>query len=447
MAGQQGQDLRLAAVHLLAEAGELELERSPHLAKLAHRDRQLARALVLGVLRNKNLLDFYLSHFLKSGMPEQLPPPVLNILRVALFQLKFMDRVPDHAAVDQAVELTRKLGVDGLSGLVNGVLRNCLRGWDKVPEPIPGSNPVRYLETVYSHPGWMAARYLERFGLANAKKLLAANNTQPPLVLRDEAVAAKGVSRLAGQFKQAGVQTRAGRFTAEALEILTPGTYPPELPGYALGLFYVQDEAAMLVSRLAAAGYSSGPVVAACAAPGGKATHLARLLPDAAVLACDSSSRRLGRMRANLERLGLGDRIELVSADARCPAVSPGCAGLVICDVPCTGTGVIRRKPDIRWRIGPGDLKVLSQLQFEILIASSALVAPGGGLVYSTCSLEPEENIRVVERFLAEKGGFSLVPAGGIVPAVVVGESGCLETLPQRHSIDGTFAALMVRNG
>ncbi|MBW7994997.1 MAG: 16S rRNA (cytosine(967)-C(5))-methyltransferase RsmB [Candidatus Glassbacteria bacterium] len=447
MPGRQGQDVRRAAVELLAEKGEIELDGSPRLAKLDSRDRALACQLVYGVLRNRNLLDYYLARFLKSGDPAELPPVVLNILRTALFQHRFLDRVPDHAAVSQAVELSRAMGFGGLDGLINGVLRSTIRGWDSVVLPDFTSYTRSYLEVRHSHPGWMVSRYLDRFGPVEAERLLAANNKPARLVLRDEIAAGGGKSGLAEILAEAGIELSSGKYSPEALVIDTPGVNPAGLAGFESGLFYVQDEAAMLVGRLAAGDGVRGPALAACAAPGGKATHLARLCGDAVIVACDSSERRIERMLKNLDRLRLTDRVMMACCDARKPALRPRSASLVICDVPCTGTGVIRRKPEIRWRIDREDIDLLGVLQLEILRVSAGLVAPGGALLYSTCSLEPEENRQVVEKFLAGSGDFKLDPAGKYLPEETVGPRGYLDMQPHVHGTDGAFAARMVRTG
>ncbi len=447
MSGLRGQDVRRTAVEILAESGEIELDRDSRLARLKAKDRALARALVLGVLQNRTLIDYYLARFLASGRPDELPPPLLNILRISVCQLRFMERVPDYAVVSQAVELARSAGLDGLSGLVNGVLRNLVRGWESVKLPAPVADPLRYLEVKYSHPPWMVRRYLNRFGLEEAGKLLEANNAPAPLTLRDELLAAGEQSNLAALLADDGYRVRPGRFLPEALQVPGRGVYPPALPGFGQGRFYVQDEAAMLAARLAAGEGAQALVVAVCAAPGGKATHLARLCPEALVLALESNGYRMSRMGDNLKRLELTRRVKLARCDARSSALREGSAQLVLCDVPCSGTGVIRRKPEIRWRISRGDVKALAALQLGILRKSAALVAPAGALVYSTCSLEPEENSAVVERFLARSDRFRLESAGDYLPEQVVSPRGYLETMPHVHGIDGAFAARMIRYG
>ncbi len=447
MSGLRGQDVRRTAIELLAESGEIELDRDSRLARLKTKDRALARTLVLSVLQNRTLIDYYLARFLTSGKPEELPPPLLNILRISVCQLRFLDRVPDYAVVSQAVELTRAVKLDGLCGLVNGVLRNLQRGWDSVKLPSRQADPLRYLEIKYSHPSWIVKRYLARFGIDETEKLLEKNNSPAALCLRDEQLASGEQSNLASLLADAGFESSPGRYLPEALDVLTRGAFPPALPGFEQGRFYVQDEAAMLAAKLAAGTGVKALVAAVCAAPGGKATHLARLCPEAEILAFDSSSYRMIRMSSNLERLEMDSRIKLVCTDARRSALRARSAQLVLCDVPCTGTGVIRRKPEIRWRISRKDLRKLPAVQLEILRESAELVQRGGALVYSTCSLEPEENYSVVERFLEDFDEFGLEPAGDYLPPQVVNPEGCLETMPHVHGVDGVFAVRMIRRG
>ncbi len=447
MSGLREQDARRTAVELLAESGEIELDRDSRLARLNARDRALARTLVLGVLRNRTLIDYYLAQFLASGRPDELPPPLLNILRISVCQLRFLERVPDYAVVSQAVELTRDVKLGGLAKLANAVLRNLLRGWDGVELPSRLADPQRYLEVKYSHPTWMVSRYLDRFELDEAEKLLEANNTPAALCLRDEHLCGGKQSNLGALLEDSGYKTSSGRFLPEALEVHGQGAYPPGLPGFGQGRFYVQDEAAMLAGRLAAGEGVKSLAAAVCAAPGGKATHLARLCPDASVLALDSSGHRMVRMENNLKRLELSGRVNMVRCDARRPGIRAQSAELVLCDVPCSGTGVIRRKPEIRWRISRKDIKALAAVQYDILRESAALVASGGALVYSTCSLEPEENSLVVQRFLAGNDEFRLEHASEYLSGQVLSPAGCLETFPHVHGVDGAFAARMVRCG
>jgi 16S rRNA (cytosine967-C5)-methyltransferase len=437
-------DPRTLALEMLTQSRESDLDWDSRLEACSPKDRALARQIVSGTLRTRGKIDYYLGFFLQANL-KNLPPEVRNILRMAVFQLKFCDRIPDYAVVNEAVEAAGRLSAVRYKGLVNGVLRTLLRQWDSVVLPDAEKKPLEYLSVNYSHPRWLVARYLQRFGYQHTEALLKANNSQAPLVIRSEEMLAGGLwsrSKLRKMLATAGIQLRQGAYLRESLVLQGESLRPSELPGYCEGLFYIQDEAAMLVAHLAAP--ETGCVIFdLCAAPGGKATHLARLAgPDSLVAACDRNRKRLARLRLNLARLGLGN-VRLVAGDASRPAVR--CADLVLLDVPCTGTGAMRRKPDLRWRISEKDLKDLVRLQSAILAAGAGCVRPGGALVYSTCSIEPEENRGVVGSWLAKTTDFYLEPAGNYLPKELVSPDGYLETLPHLHGMDGTFAARLVR--
>lgn len=440
----QKADPRALALEMLGRCKELDLHWDSRMEACSPKDRALARQLVSGTLRMRGKIDYYLGFFLRANL-KNLPLGMRNILRMAVFQLKFCDRIPDYAVVNEAVEAAGRLWAGRYRSLVNGVLRSLLREWDSVILPDAEKEPLEFLSVNYSHPRWLVARYLERFGYQGTEALLKANNSQAPLVLRSEEALAGGFSSrgsLRQMLDEAGIEVSEDAYLPESLVLEGETRRPSELPGYSEGLFYVQDEAAMLVVHLAAP--EPGCVIFdLCAAPGGKATHLARLAgPDSLVVACDLNRKRLARLKLNLSRLGLGN-VRLVASDASRPGVN--CADLVLLDVPCTGTGVMRRKPDLRWRITEKDLKELAGLQSSILAAGASCVRPGGALVYSTCSIEPEENRGVVSSFLAANPVFYLDPADKYLGKKLVSPDGYLETLPHVHGMDGAFAARLVR--
>ena len=428
-------------MRLLGKKRELELDSDRGLAALEARDRALAREIVAGTLRNRSLLDFRLAGLLEE--PENLPPAVLNLLRMSAYQLLYLNRLPPYAVVNDAVELAGGMAKGAFTGVVNGVLRNLARRGKAASLPEPAdADPLERLARLYSHPRWLVQRYLKAWGEEYTAGLLAANNQPAPLVLRDDTAAGGKGGALFRLLEARGLEFRRGRYAAEAVVIDRQDLNPAELPGYAEGLFYVQDEAAILVGRLARAP-AEGLVADLCAAPGGKITHLARRAgPDVVVVACDKNRKRLIRLRENIRRLRLG-KLFLVAADARKPAL--GSCDLVLCDVPCTGSGVIRRKPELRWRIVPEDLATLSRLQAGIIEAAAECVRPGGALVYSTCSVEPEENRQVVDNFLGAHPEFSLEDAASVLPPEVVLD-GCLATFPHLHETDGAFAARLIKN-
>ena len=429
---------------MLARRRESDLDREDRLEAFSRKDRALVRQLVSGTLRTRGKIDYYLGFFLRSSL-KNLPPVVQNILRMAVFQLKFCEKIPDHAAVNEAVEAAGRLSVSRYKPLVNGVLRTLLREWDSVVMPDAEKEPLKYLAVNYSHPRRLVERYLQRFGRQGTEALLKANNSRAPLTIRSEEALTGGLSSNRGlrrMLDMAGIEVRRGAYLPESLVLEGESMRPSELPGYSEGLFYVQDEAAMLAAHLAAP--ETGSVIFdLCSAPGGKATHLARLAgAGSLVVACDRSRKRLETLELNLARLRL-ENVRLVAGDASRPGV--GRADLVLLDVPCTGTGVMRRKPDLRWRITEKDLKDLVQLQSAILAAGAGCVRPGGVLVYSTCSIEAEENRGAVSSFLAGNGDFYLDPAENYLEKELVSADGYLETLPHVHGIDGAFAARLRR--
>jgi 16S rRNA (cytosine967-C5)-methyltransferase len=301
----------------------------------------------------------------------------------------------------------------------------------------PGAkpDPIDTLALLHSHPRWIVARWVARWGAEDTERLLVANNAEAPVVLRPFHTVRE---QLEAMLEAAGVHAEEAPLVRDSLR-LPPGVSLTELGAFRQGLFFVQDPAATLVTRYAA--IPPGATVAdLCAAPGGKTLELAR---DAAlVVSSDRSFARLQRVLGGVRRLEVGNVAPLV-ADAREPAIAPVDAVLV--DVPCTGTGTFRRHPDARWRLRISDIAVMAALQRSIIRAAAKAVRPGGLLVYSTCSLEPEENDAQIESFLAEHPDWRLEPPPeGVVPASVL-DAGRLRVLPQRHRTDGSFAARLRR--
>jgi 16S rRNA (cytosine967-C5)-methyltransferase len=287
----------------------------------------------------------------------------------------------------------------------------------------------------HSHPAWLVARWVARWGVGETRLLLAANNREAPLVARPYNVARE---QLEAMLEDAGIRVADAPLVADALELQSVSSLT-ELGAFRQGLFHLQDPASTLVTEFAAVAPGSW-VADFCAAPGGKSVELRRRAGR--VYSSDISPARLARVVENVRRLELSDVFPYV-ADARAPAVRPVDAVLV--DAPCTGTGTFRRHPDARWRLKASDLAVMGALQRAILRSAATAVKPGGLLVYSTCSLEPEENDLQVDAFLSEHAGWRLEPPPqGAVPAATL-DSGRLRVLPQRHGTDGAFAARLRR--
>jgi 16S rRNA (cytosine967-C5)-methyltransferase len=365
----------------------------------------------------------------------KLDPDLIDLLRLGAYQLLSMGSVPAYAAIGQTVELTKRRHGIGASKLANAVLRRLDRERERLVVAVP-EDPVEALALEHSHPRWLVARWIARWGADETRQLLEANNREAPLVARPYHVVRE---QLEAMLEGAGVTVADAPLVPDSL-VLTAGVGAmTELGAFKQGLFHLQDPASTLVTRYAA--IPTGAQVAdLCAAPGGKTLELARTA--SVVFAGDASLARLPRVRDNVRRLDASNVVPFVG-DARFPAV----AGMdaVLIDVPCTGTGTFRRHPDARWRLRVSDLAVLPAAQRSILRAAASAVRPGGLLVYSTCSLETEENDAQIESFLSDNPDWRLEPPPeGVVPAAVL-DAGRLRVLPQRHGTDGAFAARLRR--
>ena len=443
-------DARVAAAEVCADlrAGELldpSFERRASV--LDARDRRWAQELIYGMLRRRAWLDALLSERVRGGLA-RLDADLTDLLRLGTYQLLYMGSVPAYAAIAQTVELAKRRHGIGASKLANAVLRRIDRERDSIalePGPagvgrargVPGvqGDPVDDLALAYSHPRWLVARWVGRWGAEETERLLAANNAEAPLIARPFGIVAE---QLEAMLESAGIRVEEAPLVRDSIQ-LPAGVSLAELGAFRQGLFFVQDPASTLVVKYAAV--SAGATVAdLCAAPGGKSLELSRTAGT--VFTSDRSYARLQRMLGNMRRLETRNIFPLV-ADAREPAIRAVDAVLV--DVPCTGTGTFRRHPDARWRLRISDLAVMAALQRSIIRAAATVVRPGGLLVYSTCSLEPEENDAQVESFLAEHAEWRLEPPPeGAVPAQVL-DAGRLRVLPQRHGSDGAFAARLRR--
>lgn len=431
-------DARRAAAELLADIRRGELldpafdERT---LALDARDRRWLQELVYGMLRHRSVIDAYLDERVRGGLV-RLDPDLMDLLRLGVYQLLYMGSVPAYAAIAQTVELVKRRHGIGASRLANAVLRRLDRERDALTLPKSG-DPVDALALRHSHPRWLVARWVARWGAAETERLLAINNSEAPTVLRPYGIVRE---QLEATLESAGAHVEEVPLVPDSIQ-LGSGVSLTELGAYRKGLFFVQDPGATLVTRYAA--IPSGATVAdLCAAPGGKSLELSR---DArVVVAADRSEARMRWVAENVRRVEARNVFSMV-ADARHPAVRP--VDAVLLDVPCTGTGTFRRHPDARWRLKISDLAVMAALQRSILRAAADVVKPGGLLVYSTCSLEPEENDAQIESFLAERADWRLEPPaeGAVSPAVL--DAGRLRVLPQRHGVDGAFAARLRRVG
>ena len=397
----------------------------------------LCSRLVYGVMQNQLLLDFYLNAFCSQKV-EHLQPPLAEILRLGAYQLLFLDKIPESAAVSQAVEQAKANGRTKAAGLVNAVLRQLARNRGQLPS-LPDRDPIQRLSIRYSHPKWLVKRLFPLLG-TETEAFLAANNAPAPLTVQVNPLRADPES-LAAELAESGAEVRPHPWVPGCLELSRTGDMTA-LPAFQAGKFLVQDPAARLVSLIADA-QPGMRVLDVCAAPGGKSFSAAMVMEDRGdILSCDLHENKLKRIREGAARLGLSC-IETAAADGRVFRPEWEAAfDAVLADVPCSGLGIIRKKPDIRYK-KPDSLFALPVLQRAILDNAARYVRPGGTLVYSTCTVLPEENEEVTDSFLAEHPDFCRAPFSLPQPA---GETDGQVTLwPHRHGTDGFYICRMTR--
>ncbi|MEO3947534.1 16S rRNA (cytosine(967)-C(5))-methyltransferase RsmB [Gorillibacterium sp. CAU 1737] len=374
---------------------------------LSRADAGLVTELVYGTIQRKNTLDYELQRFVKGGLVK-LEPWVLSLLRMSFYQLLFLDRIPEHAVVSEAVNLTKRRGHTGISGMVNAVLRNAMRQKDKLLK-WDGLPPVKRLSLAESHPEWLVKRYRDRLGEEAAQAVLAANNESPHASARVNRIKAEP-ELVRESLVSAGLEVRPSVLPVPGLVVESGGSLAKS-DGFQQGTISIQDESSMLVAE-ALAPEPGMRVLDCCAAPGGKTAHLAELMLNRGeVVSCDVHPHKEALIQAQADRLGL-DIVKTVISDARelgrlFPAES---FDRILLDAPCSGIGVIRRKPELKWTKREEEIAELAKLQEELLEAVHGLLKPGGVLVYSTCTTEPEENIEQVERFVQHHPDFALQP-------------------------------------
>ena len=405
---------------------------------LGHSDAGLLQELVRGTLVWQGALDHLLRPYLRHPL-SRLPPQVRNLLRLGAYQLCYLDRVPAYATVSEAVDLARRVSGEGIARLVNAVLRGISEGRRPAPGPDAQADPVGALALSTSHPRWMVRRWVRRFGLEEARKLCEANNARPLLSLRANRLRTTPEALRAGLAAE-GVEAEFSPLIGGYLTVLEVGPLF-RTDAFRKGLFSVQGQGAGLVVRLLDP-QPGERVLDLCSAPGGKATAAAeRMGGRGLVLALDRHTGRLRTLCQNLRRLGV-EGVCAAAADGRCPPTQAAFHRVLV-DAPCSALGVLSRRAEVRWRRQESDLHALAVLQGQLLSAAAERVRAGGVLVYSTCSLEPEENEGVVEAFLSRRRDFQIEPAPDFLDAALAGPY--LLALPHRHGCDGAFAARLRR--
>lgn len=416
-------------------------------------DAALATELTLGVLRWRRLLDFLLERHLKKPV-ERLDLPVALALRMGAYQLRFLERVPPRAAVHESVELVKQARKASAAALVNAVLRRIAAETSVPPEKLlpPTVAPAERLGILHSHPAWIVERWLSRLGEAKTIALLEADNQTPRLSCAPND--ANRRDEIVGELEKAGLKVESGVLLKTALSV--SGGSIARTPAFRSGRVSIQDEASQTVPLLL--GVREGDrVLDLCAAPGGKTPALVRAAgSQGIVIAADHHFHRVRAMQAQLKRLGLLN-VHLVVLDAAQPLPFRDQFDRILVDAPCSGTGTLARHPEIRWRLRPEQLAEFHQLQCSLLQTAIAQLAPGGKLVYSTCSIEPEENEDVVAEVLQSAAAIRRSPASESVqtlqphlaPALDAGafflNDGYFRTSPALQRTDGFFAAILQR--
>jgi 16S rRNA (cytosine967-C5)-methyltransferase len=457
---------RTIALSLLMESVKSEegidvlLDRALAQSSFDSRERALTVELTYGVLRRLATLDWRLEPVLAKPLP-RLPVAVQMALRLGAYQLLYLDRIPQSAAVNESVNLARAfartVGRDW-SGLVNAVLRSLLRH-PAQPWPSMDHDATQALAVRHSVPAWLSRRWITRLGLASAEVACEGVSAAPPLTLRvNQLITSRDA--LLERFRQAGIAAKPTNVSSFGIQIEEGGSVP-SLPGFTEGAFYVEDEAAQFIPPLLDP-QPGDTVLDACAAPGGKATHLADLMQNkGTIFAVDRKQARLDLLQNNCRRLGVRNVVPIVG-DIRQPrewipmieaAASPSLKKTgeakvlidrILVDAPCSGLGVLRRHPEAKWRKQEQVLPRHHALQCQILESVAPCLRPGGVLVYSTCSTEPEENEDVIERFCRAHAEFqreSVVPWLPTAAQQFVTDQGDLSTIANRFSMDGFYAA------
>jgi len=401
------------------------------------RDKALMQALVYGVLRWRSRLDEVVSHFSKTSL-RKIEPKVLNILRLGIYQIVFMDRIPPSAAVNTSVEMAKSVSASWTVRFVNAVLRKAVAG------PLPPSSGAAVEKSI---PGWLLARWIHRFGTSGTDAICDAVNGIPPITVRTNTLRTAREALIADFSGHAeGISTT--EFSPEGISFFNPKGSVSDMPGFQNGEFQVQDEAAQLAGHILAP-KPGETVLDACAGLGGKTGHAAQLMENRGVLcAMDKDSQKLFSLEKEMRRLGISI-VETCCHDLTSPFLRLHLPAFdrILLDAPCSGLGVLRRNPDAKWSVSQSDLQRLHNIQMRLIGHLAPLIKPSGILVYVVCSTEPEENESVVAKFLSSHPNFQSEPIcpTEFIPADSITEMGFFKTYPHRLTMDGFFAARLRR--
>lgn len=418
----------------------LELERQTLSGTVNGR---LLTHLVYGTLRMQGHLDWILAR-LYRGNYEKMEDSVKNILRTGLYQLRFSNRLPSFAVVDEAVKIAKSLA-PATSGLINAVLRGYLRNADKILFPSPESHPAESIFTRHSHPRWLVELWLDAFGAQETETICQANNELPPLTLRVNTLKTDREALLE-MLKNENFSCTPTQFSPDGITLHDPPHPVQKTTFFQQGLLRIQDEAAQLVSLLVCPKQNS-LILDVCAGSGGKTTHLAALMKnEGRIVALDGDAGKIARLKKDAARMGIS-MIESGQANLLSPLPAKWIDKFdaVFVDAPCSGTGTLRRNPEIKWRLHSGDIEHFKNMQITILQNAAAAVKKEGRLVYCTCSVLPSENEYVIGKFLADFPQFRVERPTDEILQSLTSRRGYFQTFPHRHSLDGFFGAVLSR--
>lgn len=407
--------------------------------ELSDADRRFATELVYGTIKAGKTIDWMLERYMKKPLSKS-KAPIRDILRLGMYQLKYMDKVPESAACNESVNLAKRYG-KASAGFVNAVLRSAVREPDRTTFPDKDDDPVQYLALSSMHPSWLTKHWIKQFGYESAEKLCRFDNAPAILSLRTNTLRCSR-EELIDALEESGAHAELSRLVPEGV-LVKSHTGLAGLTPLQDGRAQVQDESSMMVAHVLDP-HPGEFVIDACSAPGGKTTHIAQMMNDSGrIAAFDIYEHKIKRIEENAARLGIHS-IEAALLDARMIGTEyEGMADRVLLDVPCSGLGVLRRRPDARWRKTEESIAMLPALQREILDSGARAVKPGGILVYSTCTIEPAENERMVQSFLNDHPEYKLESAGALLP--VPRNTDMVQLLPQIDGTDGFFIARMRR--
>ena len=410
-------------------------------SELSGQDKALLYEIVHGVTRWGGRIDWILNGFYK-GQFSKCIPNVKNAMRVALYQILFLDKVPDYAAVNEAVEFIKKLQGQKPADLTNAVLRNIIRSKNAIRYPNPDEDIAAYLSAYYSHPAWMVKRWVQSFGKESTEALLIANNERPALTLRVNTMKIS-VEDFQKLLEKVELKYTPGKYLPEFIKLKTL-TNITDWEYFDKGYFSIQDESAGFSCKFLDV-KPGMRVLDLCAAPGGKTSYISNLMENKGeIVALDRYESRVKIFSKNLSRLDVTN-VKAVVENAM--EYTDGEFDRVLVDAPCSGFGTLSKKPDIKWKRDLGDIRKLNNVQYDLLSKAASLVKIDGALVYSTCTIEPEENREIVKKFLAQNPNFEQENASGCFSEELVDVDGFIQTYPHIHQMDGAFSAKLVRKG